>query len=200
MSEDNNNFVKEVKDPHPCVHCQKPCFGAQCKECHLKMIADREGECIDCKNKFMATRKDGSKRKRCFDCQKEYNKTHIGICPVCSKDYHAYLPDGRIFDKCFDCYQASFHKCQNCDNTIKEEFTICGDCFHKERLAKKTTVYPVQDCKTKGCVNKTTYTFCKSCNDANRTVNSQYVVSTCQELGCGVRMRGQYKYCEEHSS
>ena len=66
------NFIN--KPVHPCIHCQNPCYGSQCKDCHLKMMSERQSNCIDCNTTFNALKKDGSKKKRCFECQKTYNK------------------------------------------------------------------------------------------------------------------------------
>ena len=208
MSRINNGIMGEKSSnmvPHPCIHCEKPCFGSQCKECHLKMIAEREGDCIDCDTKFNALRKDGSMKKRCFECQKIYNKNHIAVCSSCNNTYHATLDDGRVFNKCFDCYRKSFHQCKNCDNTIKEEFDMCGDCFRKEKQkdwenkkVKSETSYPQQECRTNDCTNTTSYTYCKYCNDGIRTLENEYMISTCQEPGCGLRLKGNFKFCNDH--
>lgn len=198
-----NNFENKVT--HPCVHCSKPCFGSQCKECHLKMVANREGECVDCKNNFYALRKDGSKRKRCQECQERYNKDHTDICPDCGNVYHARLDDGRVFNRCFDCYTKSFHKCAKCDNTIRGDFEMCSECFNKEKQVefenkrrKIETLHPLVYCRNKDCHNKTTFTYCKPCNDNIRSLEYNYMLSTCQEEGCGYKGRGNFKYCSDH--
>ena len=47
----NDKIIKERNmESHPCQYCETPCFGLQCKNCHLKMVAEREGDCVDCKN------------------------------------------------------------------------------------------------------------------------------------------------------
>ena len=51
-----------------------------------------------------------------------------------------------------------------------------------------------KDCKTKGCKNKTAYTFCIKCNDYNKNLSSTYMTYTCEV--CGIRGRGDYKLCE----
>ena len=52
---------KDVKSSniHPCPYCNVPCFGKQCKNCHNKMIEDKNAECIDCTEQFYALRRDG---------------------------------------------------------------------------------------------------------------------------------------------
>jgi hypothetical protein len=191
-----NNFNGE-KILHPCQYCGDPCYGKQCKGCHFTMVSNREADCIDCKTKFFALRKDGTKRKRCLKCQETYNNNHIKVCPGCDNNYHAYLEDGRVFEKCFNCYKSSFHKCANCDNNIKEEFTICGECYRKERQNTKS-FYPETTCRNKDCTNKTTYTYCRTCNDDLKNTNNYYMVSSCQEPGCSYRGRGNFTFCDQH--
>ena len=200
MNMEDNKEVKNntEKEAHPCINCGKPCFGSQCKVCHLKMIEDRQGDCADCGDRFLQVRKDGSRRKRCQNCQEDYNSKYISICKKCSKTYHSVLADGRVFDSCFDCYKSSFHKCKNCDNRIKDKFTICGECFRKEKENKNDNNYPLVDCKTKGCPNKTTYSQCKECYEGIRYSENQYMVSTCHEPGCGYRSKGNFKFCNYH--
>ena len=172
------------------------------------MVADREGDCIDCNNKFPnAKRKNGTKKKRCEPCQKKFQEDYTDICPTCNKTYLSVLDNGTVFTKCFDCYTKSFHKCENCDNSIKQEFVICGECFAKEkqkewdeRRLKNESLYPVNNCKTKTCTNQTTYTYCKSCYDENKLVENFYSISSCQKPGCSVKSRGLYKFCTEHST
>ena len=196
-----SNIDNALKTTHPCINCGNPCFGSQCKSCHLKMITERLGDCSDCSKKFAQVRKDGSKRKRCQKCQEIYNNKYISICKKCDKTYHSTLSDGRIFDSCFDCYKDSFHKCQHCDNRIKDKFIICGDCFHKEKEEKRIKIenaYQLNDCKTTDCTNKTTYSLCKTCHEDIRSLEDRYIVSTCQEPGCGYRSLGNFKFCTFH--
>ena len=179
-----NNINK--KAAHPCTHCNEPCFGFQCKKCHLKMIADCEGDCSDCEEKFMKIRKDGTSRKRCLKCQDIYNSTNIAICPGCDKSYHATMKDGRVFNKCFDCYQKQFHNCIKCDIKIKNNFEMCSSCY-------QTSSYKAQKkCETRDCLQKTTFKFCKSCYES-KNITNQYSVSTCQH--CGYRAQGNFKFC-----
>lgn len=159
------------KEPHPCQYCGTSCFGKQCKQCHLKMIEIRSGICQDCDKSFLAQRKDGSKRKRCFECQAVYNQKYISTCPFCKSDYHAYLDDGRVFDRCFPCYQSTFHKCERCDNKTKGEFNLCKSCYEQDRqnryFSDNTTMLK---CKNETCDNVSRYTFCKTCYDQKRIV------------------------------
>lgn len=200
MSEVTTNKIMRERnmESHPCQYCETPCFGLQCKNCHLKMVAEREGDCVDCKNKFAnALRRDGTKKQRCKPCQEEFERINILPCPDCNTMF-----DARIFERCLDCYKKSFHKCEKCDKTIRGEYTMCSDCFKKQREEKRLsrdTLYPSNDCRTKGCTNQTTYTFCKQCNDANRSISSLSIINRCQELGCSINYKGNYKYCESHS-
>lgn len=158
------NNTKNI-EPHPCQYCDTPCFGLQCKNCHMKMIADRSGICIDCnKTFFNALRKDGTKRQRCKDCQTNFELKNIIPCPECSKPY-----DGRIFQKCLECHKKSFHKCESCDNMIKSKYVKCGECYRKERkpYIKDPNMFPLVDCSSPDCLNKTTYKYCKICSLKN---------------------------------
>jgi hypothetical protein len=156
-------FEKEL---HPCQYCDTDCYGKQCKSCHLNMIKARTGTCSDCEKDFVALRKDGSYRKRCFDCQTLYNKKYIATCPICKNDYHAYLDDGRVFDRCYQCYTRTFHKCENCDNKTKEEFSLCKTCYELEKATKNTYLnenHLLLKCKTEGCEALSRYSLCKQC-------------------------------------
>jgi hypothetical protein len=178
---------------HPCQYCEKPCKGKQCKDCHLKMVSKLQGKCADCETVFLAVRKDGTVRKRCKDCQDAYNDKHYAKCPDCKEQYYAFLEDGRVFSKCFDCYQKTktINKCEKCDSKTYKDNTLCSPCYQE---SKKTAVKEkeTRPCKKDGCKNLTIYTFCKSCNDSKRVLDS-YMVSTCQK--CNSRSKGNFKLC-----
>ena len=139
----NNNVVENVavvgggegkksmqnKELHPCQYCGTQCFGKQCKECHFKMLETQKGICLDCHTTFHAVRKDGSKRRRCMDCQVAYNNKYISQCPECKCTYHAYMEDGRVFEKCFSCYKKTLHKCTGCESFTKFEYALCRNCY-----------------------------------------------------------------------
>jgi hypothetical protein len=129
----NNKTNNIENDLHPCQYCTNICRGLQCRNCHLKMISEKQGECIDCKNQFYALRSDGTKRKRCLDCQNNYNIKYIAKCPMCREDYHAFLEDGRVFDKCFKCYQNSFGTCEMCSEKSSNGQPYCKKCYMKQK-------------------------------------------------------------------
>ena len=189
----------ETRISHPCQYCNTPCFGKQCKDCHLKMVANRESECIDCNKMFPALRADGTKRARCKECQEEYTKLYISTCE-CGESFHTVQKNGKTFDKCFKCYQKNFTKCQKCDNTTKSEFPLCKQCYSIEREnklnKKQSPSRELRTCKTTGCGKKTTYTLCSDCNSSIRQVEDEYMISRCTE--CGYRGRGNFRYCREH--
>jgi hypothetical protein len=126
---------KPERQLHPCQYCETLCFGSQCKNCHLKMIAEKQSVCVDCNNYFNAKRKNGTYRKRCFGCQEQYNMKYISKCISCNSDFHAYLDDGRIFNKCLPCYKNSFKKCSNCDNMTRGNYLLCKTCFKNDEIA-----------------------------------------------------------------
>ena len=146
-------------EPHKCLYCEKLCYGKQCKECHLKIINEKDGVCRDCKQGFKnATRKNGTKRQRCTPCQLLYNEIYIRSCPKCDNEYRAFSDSGKRYSTCFECYKNSFRKCAKCDNKIKEPYLYCLECYNnKNSLLKK--------CKTADCTNDTRYVFCESCNE-----------------------------------
>lgn len=125
------------KELHPCQYCGNLCFGKQCKQCHLKMIESQKGICLDCHNTFNAIRRDGSKRRRCLECQTAYNNKYISECPDCHNTYHAYMEDGRVFEKCFDCYKKTLHKCNNCDSFTKFEYALCRNCYQSSSHTRR---------------------------------------------------------------
>ena len=168
IPENNSTAPVETikKDSHPCQYCGNPCYGKQCKQCHLKMLESQKGICVDCDVTFPASRRDGSKRRRCYDCQLTYNNKYISECPDCKQTYHAYMEDGRRFNKCFPCYKNSLHKCTNCDNFTKFEFALCRKCYQQsagERKSSSPRELQLFKCNTPDCENLTSKMFCKTC-------------------------------------
>jgi len=141
--DDNKNLSGGVV-AHQCPYCPNTCLGKQCKECHKKMVETRNATfdetknsyCCDCNKPFMSLRKDGSKRVRCFFCQKIYKETYIINCPDCNIEFHSRnKKDGRIFDKCFSCYKKRFTKCRNCEKNTLIEYPLCKECYFHEKQA-----------------------------------------------------------------
>ena len=177
----SSNLVSPItfqkKELHKCPYCENTCFGIQCKQCHIKMLEEQQGICIDCNTSFHAVRKDGSKRRRCISCQTIYNEKYISKCPICSSSYHAYLDDGRFFDKCFSCYKKSFHQCSNCDKSTKIEYDLCKLCYHEEKKNKYnnysiptsnikrffTKELELFKCEITGCSNISSSRICTQC-------------------------------------
>ena len=194
-----NVTPKDLFELHPCQYCEEPCRGKQCKKCHLNMMKERSGSCVDCECIFSAKRPDGSTKKRCFDCQNSYTEKHIAPCPDCEKNYHKVLDDGRTFDKCFECYQGSFSTCEKCDNKTFKGLPLCSECYkaekEKAKSYRKTSPGLTKDCNTIGCQEKTTYPLCYKCNQEFKNASSQYTTYTCEK--CGMRGKGDYKFCEE---
>lgn len=138
MTEETNNIIipeKKTKELHPCQYCDAMCFGKQCKDCHFKMLETQKGVCLDCHSTFHAIRKNGSKRRRCMECQDAYNKKYIAECPECQMTYHAFMEDGRVFEKCFTCYKKTLHKCSNCDSFTKFEYALCRNCYQTRKFS-----------------------------------------------------------------
>jgi len=191
---ENKRFALDI---HPCQYCSEPCRGKQCKKCHFKMLSKMQSKCLDCDKIFVALRKDGSMRKRCLECQDEYTKKNYAKCAECDQQYHAIMADGRVFNKCFDCYKKSFTKCQmvSCDNTTYKGASLCSDCYKASKFTRERKTSPInyQNCKTDGCKNTTTYSFCRDCNNKKKSVVDNYMLFTC--LKCGCRGRGDYKFC-----
>jgi hypothetical protein len=175
----NKNIVKP--QPHPCQYCSKSCFGLQCKECHLKMIAVNNADCLDCKTSFKALRPDGTKKKRCFDCQKSYSETYYKNCPKCNDVFRCMLDDGRAFDKCFKCY-----------SEVKEENKKKYESRRKAELEEEENTKP---CNTTGCFNKTKFSFCSPCFRTKKNTEDSYMISRC--IVCNYRIKGNYRYCSE---
>lgn len=197
------------KVAHPCQYCGKQCFGLQCKDCHLKMMSEREGKCTDCGNIFMAIRKDGTMRVRCLPCQEVYNKTYIAKCTDCGDDYNTKSKDGRFFDKCYSCYKKKFTKCKSCDESTLVEYPLCKTCYvsnkkiplHLGISSSKGSLkkFDEHECNTTGCNKMTTYFYCKPCSISSRQVSDTYMVSRCQHKNCGQRFKGNYMFCLNHS-
>jgi hypothetical protein len=181
--EQNQILEKEL---HPCQYCGKTCKGKQCKECHLKMIKNRQGNCMDCNNLFLAVRLDGTKKKRCLECQKEYNNKYISNCYLCGNDYHAFLEDGRVFDKCYDCYKKTILECVICKEKTINNYNYCRSCYNENKnnllslnddkksiksdntsvsndSNSPTKIRILHLCKTADCLNRTLNEYCKSC-------------------------------------
>jgi hypothetical protein len=174
MEKIENVINKPLNDLHPCQYCLKMCRGKQCKECHLKMVESKQGQCLECEKTFYAIRADGSKRRRCLDCQNNYNAKYISQCPICKSDYHAFLEDGRAFDKCYTCYQNSFTECINCSEKAPNGHPLCKNCYLEEKSKVSILSYnsnpgsvsdikTLRECQNEGCLNQTVYSYCKSC-------------------------------------
>jgi hypothetical protein len=169
------------------------------------MMAEREGECVDCKITFPALRKDGSKKSRCIGCQKQFMIQNISKCIDCNTNFLSVLKDGRIFDKCFECYKKSLNKCEKCNNTIFGKFTLCKACYFTDMAATTEVETKRKDyddilhkCKTKTCNNTTKYKLCEVCNRNFINTAKTYLISTCQYHGCNYRAKGYFKFCDEH--
>ena len=202
------------KVSHKCQYCDNLCFGKQCKQCHLKMVAARDADCCDCSKSFPALRKDGTKRIRCFDCQQVYEKEYVKKCPDCDENFHALSKDGRMFDRCFSCNKKRFTKCRNCENSTFVDYPLCKTCYSSERDEKKVardnresrnntrvsedTERETRPCKTLNCKNMTEYSLCQKCNSTFRDTANQFMISTCQYDGCGYRGKGYFTYCNAH--
>lgn len=201
--EDTSNF-------HKCESCNNLCIKKKCQECFVKSIKDKQGECYDCKKLFFAVRIDGTKRKRCLECQSIYNEKHIAKCPICNNDYHAFLHDGRFFDKCYTCYQYTLRKCDNCDKKTSINQPLCKDCYNLEKINSKSYLLSysptsstsaefsfkqlTKTCKNKDCNNHTTFSYCKQCYDNYKTSN---VFSEC--TNCSWKFRGTNTLCNRCS-
>ena len=124
---------------HPCQHCGKSCAGLQCKVCHFKMVEERNADCVDCGKSFYAIKKDGTKRKRCFDCQTNFNDKFYKNCPGCSKSFRFTLDNGKVFDKCGECNFSDKKKEDNkmnaCKSCKKENtyYDLCRNCFREQK-------------------------------------------------------------------
>lgn len=187
--------------PHPCKYCEKPCFGLQCKDCHLKMEKDLAGECSDCKKTFRAKKRDGKMRKRCQSCQEVYATKYIGTCPSCKDSYHKMNTDGRVFKVCFKCYNATRTKCKNCEKFAFKDKPLCVECHTKETVSSKPPRREKMEffpCSSTGCKNTTPYRFCRDCNAKNKETTDSYMISRCQFDGCSYRGKGEFKFCSEH--
>ena len=76
------------------------CYGFQCKNCHIKMIAEKQSNCIDCTKPFNAKRKNGTFKKRCFGCQDNYNKKYISKC-IKGSIHRSQLVSADVMDRFF---------------------------------------------------------------------------------------------------
>ena len=228
MQHNNSKDMKNIKkgvsnmsNTHPCKYCSKPCFGLQCKECHLKMVNKFSGECSDCKQTFRQKKEDGSTRKRCLPCHKNYMSTYIGACK-CGETFKKLLEDGRTFDKCFTCYQGSKKRCQKCENFTFKDNTLCFECYHASKKCatekcdnstvrsnklcsdcykNERSSEDVFNCRKKSCTRKTSREngYCRECFRDSRETSMQYMISKCSHIDCSERYKGSYKFCEAHS-
>ena len=177
MNNSDNTWIEvknnvRVSKYHPCQYCGKSCLGLQCKECHLKMVSERNSDCIDCGNSFYALRKDGTKRKRCVECQGKFNDKYYKNCPDCKKSFRFLLDNGKEFSKCGECHMNDRIKRE--DKKRKEEEKEMNDC----RKCKK---------------EKTNYSLCRKCFREEKEMTDVYMLSKC--VSCGHRYKGSFKYC-----
>jgi hypothetical protein len=105
------------------------------------------------------------------------------------------MADGRVFDKCFECYHKSFTKCEIeiCNNKTFNGTPLCSSCYKTSKFNKKVSPSKYENCKTTGCKNTTTYSYCKDCNYKKKNITDNYMTFSCQK--CGTRGRGDYKFC-----
>jgi len=176
---DSENWVEvsnnvRVSKFHPCQYCGKRCIGSQCKECHLKMVSERNSDCIECGKSFYALRKDGTKRQRCFECQKLFNEIFYKNCPGCSKTFRFLLDNGKEFSKCGECYTS--------DRIKREE---------KNRKEEEKNMYDCKKCKNE----KTNYSLCGKCFREEKEMTDVYMLSKC--FTCGQRFKGSFKFCSK---
>lgn len=167
-------------DLHPCVNCGKLCKGKQCKECHVKML---QSKCVDCNILFNARRRDGTMRKRCGECQTNFNNKFIRKCPDCNNEFHK----GKDYDTCLECFKQR-------KETEKKEYEEKKKL--KDERKKKYEEMEKKKCQTKNCQNMTGYKFCQNCNKNRKELNT-YMVFTCK--GCGYKGYGDYSYCNNCS-
>ena len=179
MNTVSTNDFKNV--PHPCKYCGKNCFGLQCKDCHLKMISEREGKCNDCGKTFPAMRKDGTMRFRCSPCQEVYKNTYIAKCSDCENLYNTKRKDGLFFDKCYSCYRKKFTKCKECESSTLIEYPLCKTCYVSNKTKKTSNSshkkFEERKCNSIGCDTMTTYFYCMPCNINFREISDSYMIS-----------------------
>lgn len=192
----NNN--ENINSSHPCQYCSKSCFGLQCRECHMKMVEAKQGQCTDCLETFYAQRKDGSKRKRCKDCQEKYNDKYMSTCK-CGVIFRSLFDDGREYLQCFKCYndkreERQNKKCKVCEKEMKfGKQDTCSECFQAtlEKEGKK--------CMNKTCSQLTLFSYCKKCNSERREINESYMISSCRHPECSYKGRGLFDFCRKHT-
>ena len=195
--------MKDMKDAHGCQYCAKPCFGLQCKDCHMKMVAERSGVCADCSKSFPAKRPDGSLKKRCYECQTKFASENLGTCADCSKSFPAKRPDGSFKKRCYECQtkfaSENFRKCNSCDKSTWKQYSFCKDCVpEKVETASVKSNGSFNKCETKTCEKMTTYKYCGDCKRSFNSIANDYMISRCQEDGCSYRGKGCFKFCKEH--
>ena len=86
---------------HPCPKCGNNCKGKICMKCHLKLMKEKRGICVDCNIFFEAKRNDGTFKKRCNECQINFNNKFVKVCE-CGNEYVTFV---LTFNKCNECFK-----------------------------------------------------------------------------------------------
>lgn len=210
----NNNTI------HECPKCGGKCKGKMCKVCHLKLMKEKEGNCIDCKKKFEAKRNDGTYKKRCNICQTKFEINYLKNCENCKNEFLALDIKHTI---CRDCFKSS-PKCLNCNDNTTKDFKLCNKCFYIEKQCKNCGKSMKRDyelclsceknknnlnknsnekndefiktCRNNSCINPVIgkSIFCKDCNIKLRPLTDIYMVFTC--VKCGLKGRGDHIFCK----
>ena len=163
-------------DLHPCPNCQFPCLGKQCKECHFRMVFERNknnNNCIDCGNEIESEIRQ-TKGKRCRCCQITYNRNNTRKCKhiFCRKIFISW---NSKFSYCKDCFfflkSKNENFCKDCTSVlyfkIENEKLRCFTCIKKKKINMRTkkTFDNKHACNSKcvSCDKNNAILYCKDC-------------------------------------
>ncbi len=180
-----NMFFPQIKhkhktmDLHPCPNCNFPCLGKQCKDCHFRMVFEKNKYancCIDCRNHIEndIIQKSG---KRCRNCQNNYIRNNSIECKN-NKCKNLFIGtttlNGKRFCYCKECFLYLKNNnecfCNECSVVLyfnyEKQKNKCGSCLKKNKINMKTKSLDKKNLfnsKCLACFKKGHVLYCKSC-------------------------------------
>lgn len=172
-----SNQSEKIMELHPCPKCQFPCFGKQCKDCHFRMVFEKNQYrncCVDCRNYIDS---DYQHLRRCRNCYYSYmlkNKVKCNFF-LCKNVFDGRTAgDGKKKSYCNDCFSYLKSKnecfCEDCSSVLYFNFekdkNKCKTCIRKKKINMKTKSLDKKkfnSSKCMGCNKNGHVLYCKDC-------------------------------------
>ena len=162
---------------HPCPKCHFPCFGKQCKDCHFRMVFEKNQYrncCVDCRNHIDS---DYQHLKRCRNCHYSYMllqnrvKCKFIFCKNIIKARSESCKKNSYCDHCFshlkknnECF------CEDCSSVLyfnyEKDKNKCRTCMKNKKINMRTKSLDKNKFNNSRCVgcNKNGHVlYCRDC-------------------------------------